>query len=106
MSTNVPTTISIDGVEYVRADSLGPTEHTEWRIVVAQRGWVFVGQYDADDNEVVLSNAKVIRVWGTTSGLGQLALSGPTKDTILDPAGTVRLHPMSIVATLDTNIAF
>ena len=104
--SNVPTTISIDGTEYVRADSLGPTEQTEYRIVIAQRGWVFVGQYDADDNEVVLTNAKVIRKWGTTAGLGQLALSGPTSATVLDPAGTVRLHPMSIVATLDTNFAF
>ena len=104
--SNVPSTISIDGVEYVRADSMnGQPLPTEWRIVIGQRGHVFVGRWHSDTSEVVLYDAKVIRIWGTTKGLGELALNGPTSKTVLDEAGTVRLHPFSIVATLDTKVA-
>jgi len=69
------------------------------RIVIAQRGWVFVGYYK-QGAEVVLSKAQCIRRWGTTRGLGEIAAAGPTKDTVLDPHGTVRLHPLAVVATI------
>jgi hypothetical protein len=75
------------------------TDH-EIRIVVLQRGWVVVGRYAATDTEVTITDASVIRVWGTDKGLGQLS-TGPTESTILDPAGTVRAHPMSVVLTID-----
>ena len=99
-----PTTISIDGIDYIRADSMTPQPPSEWRIVVAQRGWVFVGRYTQDGDEVTLSDAKNIRTWGTTKGLGELAATGPTSKTVLDPAGTVRLHHLAIVVTLDTKV--
>ena len=70
------------------------------RIVIGQRGWVWVGKYEEDGDEVTLTDAKCIRRWGTTKGLGELC-DGPTKDTVADEAGTVRLHRLSIVATYD-----
>jgi hypothetical protein len=94
-------TLTLNGVDYVRADQVGPSVPTTKRIVIAQRGWVFVGDYAIDGDDVTLSNAQVIRVWGTTKGLGELALNGPTSTTKLDDAGTVRLHRLAIVATLD-----
>ena len=36
--------------------------------------------------------------------LGQLAINGPTTKTICDPAGTVRMHILGVVATLDTQV--
>ena len=99
--TTIPTTISIDGTDYVRADS---NTASDWRIVIAQRGWVFVGRYVEDGDDVTLYDAKNIRIWGTTEGLGQLAIGGKTSTTVLDPAGTVRLHKLAIVATLDTQV--
>jgi hypothetical protein len=72
------------------------------RIVIAQRGWVFVGKYAREDHEIVLRSAKTIRRWGTTKGLGEL-VAGPRAETTLDEAGTVRLHPLQIVATLDAD---
>jgi hypothetical protein len=95
-----PNTIRIDDVEYAPVTN---TEPTEKRIVIAQRGWCFVGDYTEDGDDVTLSNASVIRTWGTTKGLGQLAADGPTSATKLDPCGTVRIHRLSIVATLDTD---
>lgn len=50
----------------------------------------------------MLRDAKTIRRWGTTKGLGEL-WSGPKKDTVLDEAGTVRLHPLQIIGTLDVD---
>lgn len=72
------------------------------RIVVAQRGWVFVGRFAREDHEIVLRDAKNIRRWGTKKGLGEL-YSGPKRETVLDEAGTVRLHPLQIIATIDVD---
>jgi hypothetical protein len=71
------------------------------QIVIAQRGWVFIGEVTRSESEVVIEGAAVVRRWGTTAGLGQLAEKGPTADTRLDPCPTVRIHPLAIVATMD-----
>lgn len=71
------------------------------QIVIAQRGWIFVGDVTRAENEVVIENAAVVRRWGTTRGLGQIASEGPTPSTILDPCPTVRIHPLSVVASMD-----
>jgi exosome complex RNA-binding protein Rrp4 len=72
------------------------------RIVIGQRGWVWVGRYREQGDEVTLESALNIRRWGTTRGLGQL-VGGPTQNTVLEPAGTVRMHRLSIVATYQAN---
>ena len=70
-------------------------------ILVAQRGWVFMGDVAEDnDTEMRLENASVIRLWGTTKGLGQIALEGATSKTVLDPCGEVRVHPLAVVAII------
>lgn len=97
--TPMNTTLTINGIDYIPV----PTP-SEWRIVIAQRGWVFVGRWSQDGEMVTLTDAKNIRTWGTTKGLGELAQTGPTGKTVLDPAGTVRLHILGVVATLDTEV--
>lgn len=71
------------------------------QIVVAQRGWVFVGDVSRTGDDVTISDASCIRRWGTTKGLGELAAKGPTKSTVLDSMGTVRLHALAVVAFID-----
>lgn len=71
------------------------------QIVIAQRGWVFLGDVELVDDQVVITNAKNIRRWGTTRGLGQLAIDGPQTDTEVDDYGTVRVHKLAVVATID-----
>jgi hypothetical protein len=73
------------------------------KIVVLQRGWVVVGDYAKGDNEVVISNASVIRRWGTTKGLGEIAENGPTSSTVLDKCGTVRAHEQAVIMAIDCN---
>lgn len=75
------------------------------RIVVLQRGWVAVGDYAADGDEVSLTNASIVRRWGTTKGLGELAANGPRPNTILDPCGTLRVHQLAVVLMLDCEVA-
>lgn len=72
------------------------------RIVVAQRGFVFVGRVRREDHHVVLRDAKNLRRWGTKKGLGEL-WSGPKPETVLDEAGTVRIHPLMVIAEIDVD---
>ena len=77
------------------------SEQKEVRILVAHRGWVFVGEYSATPTEVKLERAKCVRRWGTLGkGIGVLA-DGPLPETVLDAAGTVRMHPLAVIATVD-----
>jgi len=90
--------ITIDGVEYVPADELPSTI----QIVVLQRGWVVIGYTRTYGDQVIITDAAVIRAWGTTKGLGEL-VSGPTSKTVLDKAGTIRAHVMTTVLTIDVD---
>lgn len=72
------------------------------KIVIVQAGWVFVGTVgEGDAGMVTLDNAACIRVWGTTAGLGQLALHGVQKDTVLDPCGRVQFPLTSVIGMMD-----
>lgn len=75
------------------------------RIVILQRGWIFVGRLDYEGNDMyVLHDASVVRYWGTKKGLGEIATGGPIDGkTVLDPAGTVRFHVLTIVAQIDAD---
>lgn len=95
--------ITLDGVDYVKADEL-PSEptHSEIKILILQRGWIVIGRYHEEENDiVVLSDAYVIRSWGTSKGLGELALEGKQSSTKLDKTGTVRCHKLTIVGIID-----
>lgn len=57
-------------------------------IFVMERGFVLVGRPDPEQRDglfVKLQDCAVIRRWGTTKGLGQLAKEGPQTNTILEP---------------------
>ena len=69
-------------------------------IVIADRGWVWVGNVTESKDHVTITDAKCIRYWGTTRGIGQLALEGPTETTKLDPTGTVRVPSRAVIATI------
>jgi hypothetical protein len=93
-STATPSSIVIDGTTFVPADSV--VSMGEKRIVVLQRGWVFIGNVEQTAEKVTITNAKNIRRWGTTMGLGELK-DGPLRETTLDEAGTIECHPLSVV---------
>jgi hypothetical protein len=94
-----PETIKIDDMEYVRADAQKKCEG-DIKIVVVDRGFVYVGQVSKEGDFFVVRNAKNIRVWGTSKGLGEL-VSGPTSQTKLDPVGTVRVPARALISLID-----
>ena len=69
-------------------------------IVIADRGWVWVGNVKETKDRVTISNARCIRRWGTTKGVGELAINGPQPETVLDPCGTVVVPTRAVIATI------
>ena len=72
-------------------------------IVVVDRGFVYVGDVEIAGDWCNVTQAKNIRFWGTTEGLGELALKGPQKDTKLDMVGIVRIPMRSVISVIDTS---
>jgi len=90
-------TITINGTEYVQKSAIEATPQNlgDKRIIVADRGWVFVGDCeDHADGSVTIRNAQNIRNWGTTRGLGELATGPVPNKTKYDPYGVVRCIPI------------
>ena len=92
--------VVIDGVEF---ESVQKSE--DIRIVVLQRGWIMVGRFEREGTICKLRNASVIRSWGTTKGLGELAKDGPTPSTKLDPCnGLVEFDWLTVVASISCEV--
>jgi hypothetical protein len=72
-------------------------------IAILDRGWIFVGRATESPSAVTLENADCIRRWGTSAGIGELALKGPQRETRLDPAGTVTVPRSSVIALIDAS---
>lgn len=97
--------IVVDGETYIKKTDATNTEYKgDKKIVILQRGWVMIGRLERDGNECKLHNASVIRTWGTTNGLGELAESGKLTGTKLDKCyGIVEFDWLTVVATLSVN---
>lgn len=73
---------------------------TGFAIVVLDRGFVYVGNVQCDADWCVITDARNIRVWGTTKGLGELT-TGPTDKTVLDHVGTVRAPMRAVISVIE-----
>ena len=67
------------------------------KIIVLIQGWVVVGQLEQDGDWYLLINGSVIRRWGTTMGLGELAMKGPLPETKLEPIGLTKFHKDKVI---------
>lgn len=71
-------------------------------IVVVESGWVFAAVLEGTPSgDIRSSECAVIRAWGTTNGLGQLALKGPTKETVLDPCNITFIPKEKVLFTME-----
>lgn len=72
------------------------------RIVVLKERWCFIGEWHAATKTVpaYLTDASCIRIWGTSAGLGEIALKGPTKNTKLDYCGTIVVEKDALLFSL------
>ena len=66
------------------------------QIVVLDKGFVYVGDVSMNNQYVLIQNAKNLRRWGTTEGLGQLR-NGPLPETKIDQCGTILAPKHSLV---------
>jgi len=73
-----------------------------YAIAVVDKGFVYVGGCEHDGEWCVIKDARNIRIWGTSEGLGELALKGPLDDTKLDSVGTVRIPAHALISLIDT----
>ena len=71
-------------------------------IVVLDRGFVYVGRVTVDGDWCLIADAKNIRFWGTTKGLGEL-VNGPTAATKLDAVGNVRAPLRAVISIIDAS---
>lgn len=102
MSKTTINELEVNGETYVLKGSVTQEpKNSDIKIVVLQRGWVMIGRYSKEGEICTLENAYVIRQWGTTKGLGELALEGKKGSTKLDKAGHVEFHVLTIVATIN-----
>lgn len=93
MSASKEIILTIDGenVDYVRKDLIKEQVRIgEKRIIVADRGWVFVGDCeDNQDGSRTIPNARNIRRWGPLQDWASLRIGQQAKQKH-DAAGTVR----------------
>jgi hypothetical protein len=93
--------LTVDGEVYVKESEIKDNSDNPVKIVILQRGWCLVGRFKRDGSDCTLENASVIRSWGTTKGLGEIAGEGPTSSTKLDPCnGLVQFDYLTVVATI------
>lgn len=76
-----------------------PTGHA---IVVADRGHVWVGDVDVTEEWVYIAGARVIRRWGTTGGINELANNGPLENTKLDDPASLSVSRRAVIAIIPT----
>jgi hypothetical protein len=97
--------IELNGVKYLRADSIAQSKPFEGdiKIVILQRGWIYIGRFERNGNDCKLHNAYNIRQWGTTKGLPEL-VHGATSSTKLDKCdGIVEFDWLTVVHTITVN---
>ena len=97
--------VEINGVQYVRKDSITSKQEFdgEIKIVILQRGWIYIGRFERNGNDCKLHNAYNIRSWGTTKGLPEL-VNGATTSTKLDKCeGIVEFDWLTTVHTITVN---
>jgi hypothetical protein len=77
-----PSTIRIDDVEYVRADSVKSAPTADISIVRCDRAGVFFGKVESFDEKTLvatISNARRVWYWSGAASLSQLAIDGTSK---------------------------
>ena len=94
--------VKINGKIYLPEDSINksPNYTGDIKIVVLQRGWIYIGRFLKEGNHCKLINAYCIRTWGTTKGLQEL-VNGATSSTKLDKCeGVVEFDWLTVIHTI------
>jgi hypothetical protein len=74
-----PTSIKIDNVEYIRADSVQQKPSGNRAVVVVDRGWVFAGDVERTNGRITLTRAVWVFRWESVGFDGVLRDPKSTK---------------------------
>lgn len=75
-----PNTISINNVQYVRADSIQPKPTGNRAVIVVDRGWIFAGDVTREDGRIKLSRVVWVFRWENIGFSG--VIDNPKKATL------------------------
>ena len=91
--------ITLDGVKYVRADSLAsPALPGKRAVIVLDRGWIVAGDVTESDGRIRLTRAVHVRGWSSV-GFDGLIASGGRGSSV-----TVKAMPNGFDAPADSEI--
>jgi len=88
-------TIKLDDVEYVRADQLPAPVEGNREIVVADNGWVFVGDVTPADGAIRIENCYNVRRW--EGGFGLLTADPEKAKVKLDACRSLKVPNTRVV---------
>jgi len=104
MTKEIASKIEINGETYIKESELKKQSKYKAfpvQILVLNRGWIVVGNVSESVNKTIIQNAAVIRKWGTTKGLGELAIKGKLPDTILDACPDITVDTANVVLVMN-----
>jgi hypothetical protein len=73
-----------------------------FNIAVLDKGFVYVGECVRHDDLLYITKCKNIIQWGTTEGLHQIVVDGPTKETKLSPAASIKVPWHAVISLHET----
>ena len=92
--------IMINGEEYVKKQVF-----SSYKILVLNNGHVIRGEVEEKDGGYIVNGAEVIRRWGTTKGIGELARKNNNASPIIDPLnGLVFVEKTSVIYMIDVEV--
>lgn len=77
-------TVKINGVDYVRADSIptvAPRVLGRRAVVVLDRGWIFAGDVERKDGRILMTKVVHVRSWSSIGFDGMIA--NPKSDKVV-----------------------
>ena len=92
--------IEINGEAYIK-ESATEYKSSPVQILVLNRGWIAIGNVSEKKSKTIIQNASIIRKWGTTEGLGELAIKGKLEDTVLDKCPDITVETCNVVLTIN-----
>ena len=103
-------TVNINGTDYVPKSLLlqlqkNPISTGPIKIVVLERGFIYVGKYEEEGGEsdtCTITNARSLIQWGTTGHLGEL-VNGPTAKTKLGDPCIVKSRLNQVLYTIEVD---
>jgi hypothetical protein len=95
--------VVINGITYFAEGTQNKNFDGDIKIVVLQRGWIYIGRFERTGNDCKLYNSYCIRKWGTSKGLAEL-VNGPTEKTVLDKCeGMVEFDWLNVIHVITVN---